>query len=173
VLRAVAAPIVVVSLACSGFSVHAQGMWPQQDFRDATAQDLPDAWREADPYRFAVIQGDFDGDGLADQARLQVSPRTHEAAVFVFLAKPDKRYERVQLLRMPDNAARALGLATVKAGRYTTACGKSTTFQCKADEPQQVTLERDGLSVFRNGGTTTYYWWDAGARRFAQAIITE
>lgn len=148
-------------------------MWPQQDFRDAAAQELADPWRDADPSRFAVIQGDFDGDGLADQARLQFSPRTHEAAVFVFLAKSGKTYERVQLQRLPDHAARALGLANVKAGRYATACGRSTTFQCKSDEPQQVALERDGISVFRNGGATTYYWWDDRAKRFAQAIIAE
>ncbi|CAN5253768.1 hypothetical protein BH10PSE17_BH10PSE17_16890 [soil metagenome] len=148
-------------------------MWPVQDWKEPTAQELGDAWRDADPYRFAVIQGDFNADGFPDQVRLLFASKAHEAAAFVYLSRPGGQgYERVQLARFSDTIGRSMGVATVKPGRYDTACGKGT-INCKAGDPTQITLDREAISLFKTQSSTSYFIWDAKQRRFDQVWITD
>ncbi|CAN5249116.1 hypothetical protein BH09PSE6_BH09PSE6_27120 [soil metagenome] len=144
-----------------------------QEWKEPTVEELGDAWRDADPYRHAAIQGDFNGDGLPDQARILFASKAHEAAAFVYLSRPGgQAFERIQLAKFSDTIGRSMGLATVKPGHYGTACGKGTG-NCKAGEPTQVTLDREAISLFKTRSSISYFVWDAKARRFDSIVITD
>ena len=49
--------------------------------------ELNDDWRNIDPDKYSVIKGDFNGDGVEDEARLLLSTQRHDVGLFVFCLK--------------------------------------------------------------------------------------
>jgi len=144
-----------------------------ESWRPPSAAELGSAsdqkWRAADPDRFLVVKGDFDGDGKPDEARLMVRGDGKAYAIFVKLAsqpEPQKLDEFPDVSKLPP-----LGIKRVVPDRYPTACARG--LDCAEDEPQYITLRHDGIDYFRHDQFNRYYYWNDSRHGFAQVGIND
>ena len=101
-------------------------------------------WRAADPERYLVLNGDFDGDGKPDQARLLVRGDGKAFALFVKLAA---REAALKLDEFPDiKKLPAIGIKRVGPGEYPTACARG--YDCAEDEPRYIRVTHRGNRLF-------------------------
>ena len=126
-------------------------------------------WREAEPDRFLIVRGDFDGDGKADEARLMVRGDGKAFALFVKLAaraEAEKLDEFPDLSRLPN-----LGIKRVAPDHYPTACARG--LDCAEDEPRYIDLRHDGIDYFRHDQFNRYYYWNDSRHEFAHVGIND
>lgn len=106
-----------------------------------------------------VADGDFDGDGLADQAMILFNDRQMRFGVFLQRGAggPIVRLSE----RLPVDMVWNYGLAVTPPGTYATACGKGIGDEAGCEK--QVTLRAAGVSLMTyEAGVETYYWTTGG-----------
>ena len=124
-----------------------------------TAMNLPAGWRHPAPnegtqgwrgessHRYLVVTGDFDGDRLADEARLLVR---EEKLGIGLLAKVSSAAVKDPMIldEMEDiSALRYMGIELAPPGEYKTACAKGRR-DCGPGEPALLILKYPGLNYF-------------------------
>jgi hypothetical protein len=143
-----------------------------QPWRAPTAAQLgtpeEQKWRAADPERYLVLNGDFDGDGKPDQARLLVRGDGKAFALFVKLAA---REAALKLDEFPDiKKLPAIGIKRVGPGEYPTACARG--YDCAEDEPRYIRVTHEAIDYFHHDTASRYYYWNETRHAFAQVGIT-
>jgi hypothetical protein len=161
--------LIAIVIASSSFA--AQN--PDFSWHPPTSSELGSAvdqkWRDADPDRFLIVRGDFDGDGKPDEARLMVRGDGKAFALFVKLAasaSEQKLDEFPDVSRLP-----ALGIKRVAPDHYPTACARG--LDCAEDEPRYIDLRHDGIDYFRHDQFNRYYYWNDSRHEFAQVGIND
>jgi hypothetical protein len=103
-------------------------------------------------------QGDFDGDGEADRAVLVSDEAAGKYAVRVeFSSGEEHIVAEANLADLP-----LVGLSTVPAGVYQTACGKGLG-ACPDDAAQVIDLAHDGFTLAAFESASRTFWWEDGA----------
>src|SRR6218665_987132 len=130
----------VLSTLCT-FSLQASDTLVQTLSQGANAQ-LRANDKTGSGYTQAV--GDFDGDGEPDHASLKLEKPGGTAFKLVVALSGDAGVERV--LKSGENI-QAVGIETVKPGRYKSACGKGAGV-ATAECVEAVNVPHDGISLF-------------------------
>ena len=60
------------------------------DWRMPTANELSSSWRSINPDKFSIVRGDFNGDGVIDEAKLLVRKDGTGIGLFAFVSENGK-----------------------------------------------------------------------------------
>lgn len=134
------------------------GDW--QDFRAKAAKPF-------------MVQADFNGDGLPDEAWLLPATTPTGWGLFAFLGAP-KGQRRVVLL---DSHAREpiqrYGVSLVAPGQHTTLCGKMGYDACRPGEPAVLDLKFPAVNFYVFESANSVFWWDRQAGHFQRTWISD
>lgn len=118
---------------------------------------VPEGWRvpSKDEYMNEVgkseekdylsVQGDFNGDGVEDEARLLVTTDGKKMGVVVWLS--DRDQQKLYILGEEDAWLRGMGIDLALPGQYETACGKGY-FDCGPGESKLLDLRYHAINYF-------------------------
>jgi hypothetical protein len=149
--------------------------WPPPGWRVPTDADYSGDWQEFRkdvPVPFHV-EGDFDGDGLSDEAWILLRSSGDGWMVVARMSQKGKPSRLIDLVKPTGEAsAQYHGIALAKPGRYETACGKGY-FECKPGEPEVLDLKRPGIEFFKYESASSIFFWDSTSRRFRQVWTSD
>jgi hypothetical protein len=147
------------------------------------AQELPSGWhspsakqttqdfRRHAPKHFLVAIGDFNGDGVQDKALLLVNDKSSKLGLFVCLTTARGcDWHRLEEMDLPF--IDVMGIATVKPGKYKTACGKGYS-DCEKDEPELLVLKHHAVEFFKDESASSYYVYDQRKNDFIAIGISD
>jgi hypothetical protein len=147
------------------------------------AQELPSGWRYPsakqatqdfrlqDRNRFLGATGDFNGDGVQDKALLLVNDKTSKLGLFVCLTTAQGcDWHRLEEMDLPF--IEVMGIATVKPGKYQTACGKGY-WNCEKNEPKFLVLKNQAIELFKDESASSYYVYDPRKNDFMAIGISD
>lgn len=164
--------MVLSALALSGVSV-AEEITAPQGWRAAVKDEVDDGWRDFSPVRYLEATGDFNGDGVTDEARIFVRPDGSEAGLFAFICDRDRNCKKHLLLSVKGaKAIRRMGINREPRGQYKTACGKGYR-ECKEDETPEIEIRNDSIDLFENEGAYSYFYWDEESNGFKRVWISD
>lgn len=126
-------------------------------------------WRNSQPDRFLLVRGEFDGDGLADEAELVVRDRT--VGVVVCFGGSSRSPVIAYQAPVADGEI-VVGIKPVRAGRYETACGKGY-FDCGPGESPELVLTNTAIEFFKYESAESILYWDTAARSFKQVWLSD
>jgi len=93
-------------------------------------------------------------------------------ALFVFLKATTGPSQVVRLEGDSKGPVQRFGIASVKPGRYDTACKKGY-WECKADEPEVLELKLPSLEFFVFESASSIFWWDGESGTFRRTWISD
>ena len=141
-------------IACSNSESLPQG------WRLPTSEELKDAWRNENENRYTIVKGDFNGDGIIDEAKLLVRKDGSGFGVFAFVCQKDRSFKMYQLDEMKDmKLFQGMGIKKVSPGTYKTACGKGY-WSCQQDEVPEMTIKSDAIDYFKTESANSFFYWD-------------
>lgn len=130
-------------------------------------------WRNREPNRFLTIVADFNGDGVPDRAMLLVRIKDSALGLFAFVSVEGKTLKSYLLDEATDkDRLEVMGIAVAKPGKYATACGKGY-FDCRAPEPDSITLEHPAVDYFKEEGANSFFYWDKASKGFKRAWMSD
>ncbi len=149
----------------------------------SAAQDVPKGWhhpeskltrqdfRKKDPKRFLRVDGDFNGDGIQDQALLLVSQDGTKLGFFVCLrGATGCSWHRLEAMDIAF--IDVMGIALVKPSKTKTACGKGY-WECGNDETETLLLKHDAVEFFKDESASSTYFFDSKTHRFKAVAISD
>ncbi len=140
-------------------------------WRQPSAAEIGQKWRDPSPHRYAVVSADLDGDGMVDRARLMVATSGSGGALVVELGGEPPR--SVVLERDGDPAwLNAKGVDAVRPGEYRTACGKGY-WACGQGEPEVLTLSLPAIEYFTYESASSYFLYDGAKGTFQRVWISD
>jgi len=134
--------------------------------------DRTGAWEGPDaPFH---IDGDFNGDGVADEAWILFRNERKSWAVFVFLHTTDGSTRTVRLTEERHAPAQRFVLETIRPSSiaFRTACGKGY-FACAKGEPLTIQFRLPSISVCLRESSCSVYVWQAKQGRFQQVRMRD
>jgi len=151
----------VLLFVAAGVTSHGHG----EAWRFPDSSDLTGAWARSSeseaPYRAA---GDFDGNGLPDEAWISLSvPETQWRLVILM----NDGAEALTLFTSTSGDARRYGIGRVPPGDHRTACGKGY-WDCEEGEPALLSIVNPGIRLFRFESASRIFYWDTETGRFSQ-----
>lgn len=136
-------------------------------WRLPNANDRSGAWEDAGvPFH---ISGDFNGDGIADEAWILFRKRSSAWAVFVFLGAVDGAPRSIKLVEELNAPAQRFVLETIRPSKiiFRTACGKGY-FECAQGEPSTIQFHLPSISFCQRASSCLVFVWRPNAARFQQ-----
>jgi hypothetical protein len=162
-----------IVLLTSATSVFAKNIELPSGWRAPIASELNEEWRSKDPNKYALVQGDFNGDGVEDQAMLLVSKQRHALGLFVFLSQKNQTFKKFLVDLIKDaTQLQAMGIARVPPGRFKTACGKGY-WKCKNKEAPEVSIQHEAIDYFKEESGNSYFYWDEQRKIFKRIWISD
>ncbi len=143
-------------------------LMPPPGWRFPEEADYTGSWRVfraviPEPFH---AQGDFNGDGLPDDAWIMFSTLHKAPALFVFLAQPAGSAKVITLDKIPATIKpQTMGIKVAPPGEYKTACGKGY-YKCGPHEPEVLHLTLPAINYFVFEGANSFFWWDAQTQSF-------
>lgn len=147
-----------------------------------TADSFPPGWRQANQSELAsgsaqqtTLNGDFNGDGIADSAYVLKSTDFSGEGLLVHLSTGTgsqwQVLERIDWGPDYPNARLAMSIDLATAGNYLTACGKGQ-WQCDQYETAEFGTANPGIWYFRIGGHKALFYWNAEEQKFDKQWIS-
>jgi hypothetical protein len=165
--------IAVILILIVRMPAFAEDMSLPSGWRMPIGSELNDDWRNKDADKFAVVRGDFNGDGIVDKAMLLVSLRGNGFGLFVFLSQKNHTFRACQLDVIKDPSfLRVMGIDKVSSGKYKTVCGKGY-WDCKKGEVPEILVEHDAISYFKTESASSYFYWGKRAKIFRRIWISD
>ena len=166
-------PLAIVSLMVIAAPALSDEIRLPHGWRAPTVAELGDAWREKDAEKFALVEGDFNGDGVADKAMLLVSKENRSVGLFVFMSQAKGKFKTYQLSIVKDaSSLQANGISKALPGKYKSACGKGY-WQCKKGELSEISIETDAVNFFKSESAESYFYWDKHTGVFRRIWISD
>ncbi len=170
VINVIAIYIVILLCASSAYA----GKSIPRGWRIPTSKEMQaeyDQWRNRDKNRFLLVEGDFNGDGVIDEARLLLSKKdAPRLGLFAFVSQKDGSFKTFLLIERDDQRYfEALGIEKVSPGEYLTVRGKGIIDY----GPDKVRLMYDGINFFKEGSASMYFYWDPQTKDFKKAYIDD
>jgi hypothetical protein len=157
--------LVVCLLALLIAPVQALAVPVPAGWRLPNAADRTGEWEGAGvPFH---IRGDFNGDGIADEAWILFRTRGAGWAVFAFLAAADGASHPIMLAEQRHAPAQQFVLETIRPSKivFRTACGKGY-FECATGEPLTLQFHLPSISFCQREGSCSVYVWQPEGQRF-------
>ena len=120
------------------------------------------------------IRGDFNGDGLADEAWILFRKGGHAWAVFVFLAAPEGSARAIKLVEERNAPAQRFALETIRPSKrvFRTACGKEY-FECAKGEPLTIQFHLPSISFCLRESSCSVFVWQPKAASFQHIRMSD
>lgn len=141
-------------------------------WRLPNASDRTGEWEGVDvPFH---IRGDFNGDGIADEAWILFRKNSSAWAVFVFLGAGDGTFRSIKLLEERNAPAQRFVLETIRPSKikFRTACGKGY-FECARGEPSTIQFRLPSISFCLRESSCSVFVWQTHAARFQQIRMSD
>ncbi len=151
----------------SAFAVSVPVGWRLPNVGDRTSE-----WQGAGaPFH---IRGDFNGDGIADEAWILFRKRSNAWAVFVFLGAADGAVHAIKLTEELNAPAQRFVLETIRPSKinFRTACGKGY-FTCAEGEPSTIQFHLASISFCLRESSCSVFVWQPQAARFQQIRMSD
>ena len=135
-------------------------------------RDRVGEWANADrPYQ---IHGDFNGDGIADEASFLFGNARKAWALFVFLGQARGAPRAIKLVEENRGPAQRFVLETIRpsAHEFRTACGKQY-FACAKGEPLTITFRLPSISLCVPGSSCSVFVWRSAAAQFQRVRMSD
>lgn len=147
---------------------------PPQGFRFPNERDYSADWKIAAPGDTPpfVVNADFNGDNLPDEAWLLPAATARGWGLFVFLGVANGSPRVVRLEGNQDSEVDGFGVALAEPGKHKTACGKGY-WQCERDEPEVLNLKFPAIEFFRFESASSIFWWDVRTATFKRTWISD
>ena len=126
------------------------------------AKDAVGDWKPSGKESPFVAKGDFNGDGVEDEAWILLKTGSEMGGLYVFF-KSAKGGATPQLLAKVDHP-RSMGVSAVPPGEYETWCGKSG--QCQDGEAKIVSSKIPALSFFQFESASSIFIWNPTDKKF-------
>jgi hypothetical protein len=144
-----------------------------QGWRSPTNEELRDTWRDGSAGRYATVKGDFNGDGIVDEAKLLLRKNGSGFGLFAFVSRKGDFFKMYQLDEMQDGKLmHAVGIKHVACGSYMTACGKGY-WDCRKDEPPEIAIRNESIDYFKLEGANSFFYWDGDSHNFNRIWISD
>lgn len=144
-----------------------------QGWRSPSNEELKDAWRNESENRYTIVKGDFNGDGILDEAKLLVRKDGTGFGVFAFVSQKGNSFKIYQLDEMKDaKFIQAMGIKKAAPGSYKTACGKGY-WDCQKDEVPEITIKNEAIDYFKTESANSFFYWDNKANSFKRIWISD
>lgn len=142
-------------------------------WRAPQSTEIKGEWRNKNTDRFLVARGDFNGDGIADVARVLVNQEVNKAGLFAFVSQKNGQCNIYHLdISNDTKMLQNMGVEKVPPGTYKTACGKGY-WNCKQDESPEISLRTDAINYFMPEGANSYFYWDKKSDTFRRVWISD
>lgn len=167
---------VAASIAALGWMVQGHAAMPPvpEGWRLPSQAELGDDWRAASPTRAAAADGDVDGDGKTDFARLLVRSDNRAEALVVWLSSRGEWVVVDRLVAAENKAALDkvfMGLEPIPAGAQRLYCGSE--MMCPRQNRARWTAPRAALDYHRPGSTSAIVFFEPSRREFVRLWYTE
>ena len=159
--------ICILLFATSSYLASAQSILPP-GWRRPTPDEAVGAWRRKSPTRFLVVKADFDGDGQIDVAEILRNDSEKDCALFVRLSGRDSEWKSLWQGHCMDN----VGISAVRPGKYETLCGSDPS-GCDPATPKTVDLAHSAISLFFEGETSSFFYWDPNTKKFNSVPMSD
>jgi hypothetical protein len=77
-----------------------------------------------------------------------------------------------RLVSQWDGELTRMGIATLPAGRYRTACGKGY-FECEAQEPEELVMQWDGIDLFYEESADSVHYLPKRGGEFVHVRLSD
>ncbi len=142
-------------------------------WRLPTSEELKDTWRNASENRYTIVKGDFNGDGIVDEAKLLARKDGSGFGVFAFIYQKDHSFKIYHLDEMKDvKLIQAMGIKKVSPGTYKTACGKGC-WDCQKDEVPEITIKNETIDYFKTESANSFFYLDIKTNAFKRIWISD
>ena len=161
--------ICILLFATASYSISAQSTLPP-GWRRPSPVEVSAAWRRKSPTRFLIVKADFDGDGHTDVAEILTNESEKRCALFVRLSSGNGEW--MTLWKGPAVELRNVGISMVRPGKYDTLCGDDPS-ACNPETPKSVDFEHNAISLFFEGETSSFFYWDRKTKKFNSVPISD
>ena len=141
-------------------------------WRLPNAGDRTGEWEESGtPFH---IRGDFNGDGITDEAWILFRKGSATWAMFAFLREANGAARSIKLVEEPSAPAQRFVLETIRPSKtvFRTACGKGY-FDCAKGEPLTVQFHLPSISFCLRESSCSVFVWQPKAARFQQVRMSD
>lgn len=120
------------------------------------------------------IRGDFNGDGIADEAWILLRVHSSAWAVFVFPGAIDGASHSIKLIEGRNTPAQRFVLETIRPSKivFRTACGKEY-FECAKGEPLTIQFHLPSISFCLRESSCSVFVWQPKRARFQQIRMSD
>lgn len=160
----------------------------------ATGIDLPPGWRlptaeemsdeplrSESPTRYAKVVGDFNGDGVEDEAYLLKSTRFSGEALWVHLSGPAGMFKWVKLSEIRwgkeyPSVNLGMGIDLIKPGIVPYACFDDAPDTCQWGDGKampKLKLRDPGVMYFRFESAASMYFWSNSKQKFLRVWFSD
>ena len=134
---------------------------------------IKDTWRHESVTKYAIVKGDFNGDGVVDEAKLLMRQDGTGFGLFAFVSQQGNLFKIYQLDEIKNNKfIKITGIKNVTNGSYKTACGKGY-WDCRKDEHPEIIIKNDSIDYFKIEGANSFFYWDGNANDFKRIWISD
>lgn len=144
-----------------------------EGWRMPVTDELKDAWRNEGKDKFTIVKGDFNGDGIVDEANILVRQDNSGFAVFAFVSQKNHTFKTYLLDENKDKSMiRIMGIKKVPSNIYKTACGKGY-WDCKQDEVSEINIRNEAIDYFKTESVNSFFYWDDRINNFKKIWISD
>jgi hypothetical protein len=168
--------LITTIFVCTSSSMFTQTIQPPAGYRLPTESDFTGDWKDnraTNPMPFHAA-GDYNGDGVQDEALLLLRTSGRGFAVFAVIGSRTGSSKLIQLTFAPNESWDNHYIETAKPARYDTACGKGlATTPCEHGQPDELNLKHSSIWFCRFGSACSLFWWDTKTKKFHQTLISD
>ena len=164
--------LAICALALLVAHVPARAVTVPSGWRLPSAADRTGEWRGAGaPFH---IRGDFNGDGIPDEAWILFRKGSDSWAVFAFLGTAAGPPRSIKLAEEHAAPAQRFVLETIRPSEivFRTACGKGR-FECAKGEPLTIRFPLPSISFCQRESSCSVYVWQLKEARFQQIRMSD
>jgi hypothetical protein len=137
--------------------------------------------RKNSPTRYAKVLGDFNGDGVEDEALLLKSTRFSGEGLWVHLSGTDGTFRWVKVTEIRwgkeyPNVNLGMGIDLIEPGVVPYACLEWTTDECQwgnRTAMPKLKLHDPAILYFKFESAASFYFWSNTKHRFVRAWISD
>lgn len=148
---------------------------PPAGYRKITNEDYKNGFEENlkfNPLPY-YTSGDFDGNGIKDEAWLFVSIKNKRWGLFTYLKYKNDKIKIIEL-ESDTNTANLTNyyVSTANPGTYKTACGKGY-WNCEKNETPEIklTIPSIDFGIFESGNS--FFYWVKKEKKFERIWISD
>jgi len=143
-------------------------------YRFPAEEDMTDDWRTykneiSHPY---LVEADFDGNGIMDQAWILFENKGTHWGLFVFLGRNNEAPITLKLDVARGVLAQHIGIVGLDPGKYETACGKGY-WDCQKGESKILDLKLPGIDFFTYESAHSVFYWNEPTTTFKQIWMSD